>query len=143
MRSKRGERAIFGLVLTLGALAFAAVSGHAEPTPGAGVAPNIADAGADAAAPTHPPVTAPNYAFIAASGDQPIRVLPAAAPGPRALVYLHGYCGDINAVGAFVPAAAFLPRDRKTVARSITATAACGIAPTAHTSSTPTVRKII
>jgi len=33
-------------------------------------------------------------------------VLPAASSeSKRAIVYLHGYCGDVNAVGAFVPAA--------------------------------------
>jgi predicted esterase len=106
MRSKRAERAIFGLVLTFSALAFVVRSSHAESTPGSAVAPNIADAGTDAALPTHPPVPPPNYALLDASGDHPIRVLPAATPGPRVLVYLHGYCGDINAVGAFVPAAA-------------------------------------
>jgi predicted esterase len=106
MRKERVERAIFGALLALGALALAAASGHAESTPGAAMAPGLTDAGADATAPTHPPVPAPNYTFIEASGDHPIRVLPAAAPGPRALVYLHGYCGDINAVGAFVPTAA-------------------------------------
>jgi predicted esterase len=109
MRRTRAERAIFGLVLALGALALAVRSGHAETTPratNAAIATDATDAGADAALPTHPPVPAPNYTFIEASGDQPIRVLPAATPGPRVLVYLHGYCGDINAVGAFVPAAA-------------------------------------
>ncbi|HTA88517.1 MAG TPA: hypothetical protein VK745_03040, partial [Polyangiaceae bacterium] len=51
-------------------------------------------------------VTPPNYTLVDAGWDRPIRVLPAATPGPRALVYLHGYCGDVNAPGAFVPAAA-------------------------------------
>jgi pimeloyl-ACP methyl ester carboxylesterase len=90
-------------------------SGHADPAPAAPAAsaapvatatPDIADAGSDATVPTHPPVTPPSYALIEASGDKPLRVLPAAKPGARALVYLHGYCGDVNAVGAFVPAAA-------------------------------------
>ncbi len=56
--------------------------------------------------PPHPPVPTPNFHYVDATWDQEIRVLPAAQPGPRVLVYLHGYCGDINAVGAFVPAAA-------------------------------------
>jgi predicted esterase len=106
MRKERADRAIFGALLVLGVLALAVRNSHAEPTPGAVGVPDIADAGVDAALPTHPPVPPPNYTFIDASGDQPIRVLPAATPGPRVLVYLHGYCGDVNAVGAFVPAAA-------------------------------------
>ena len=71
-----------------------------------------ADAGSDASAPpapslpTHIPVTPPSYEVLDAGSDRPIRVLPAAKPGRRVLVYLHGYCGDVNAVGAFVPAAA-------------------------------------
>jgi len=105
MRKERAKQAFFGALLALGALALAAASGHAEPTPAAS-AMLANDAGADAAPATHPPVPPPNYTLLEASGDQPIRVLPAATPGPRALVYLHGYCGDVNAVGAFVPAAA-------------------------------------
>jgi predicted esterase len=105
MRKQRAERAFLGALFVLGALALAAASGRAEPTPAAPALP-ASDAGADAALPRHPPVPPPNYTFIDASGDQPIRVLPAATPLPRALVYLHGYCGDVNAVGAFVPAAA-------------------------------------
>jgi predicted esterase len=42
---------------------------------------------------------------VEAGWDRPIRILPAAEPSRRVLVYLHGYCGDVNAVGAFVPAA--------------------------------------
>jgi predicted esterase len=57
-------------------------------------------------APPHLLVTPPNYTLVDAGWDRPIRVLPAATPGPRVLVYLHGYCGDVNAPGAFVPAAA-------------------------------------
>src|SRR6185369_16432870 len=55
---------------------------------------------------THIPVTPPSYEVLDAGSDRPIRVLPAQSPGRRVLVYLHGYCGDVNAVGAFVPAAA-------------------------------------
>ena len=51
-------------------------------------------------------VPPPNFALVDAGWDRPIRVLAAAEPGRRALVYLHGYCGDVNAVRAFVPAAA-------------------------------------
>jgi len=71
-----------------------------------------ADAGSEASAPpapslpTHIPVTPPSYEVLDAGSDRPIRVLPAQSPGRRVLVYLHGYCGDVNAVGAFVPAAA-------------------------------------
>jgi len=57
------------------------------------------------ALPTHIPVTPPNYEVLDAGSDRPIRVLPKAQPGRRVLVYLHGYCGDVNAVGAFASAA--------------------------------------
>ncbi|MES1174899.1 MAG: hypothetical protein ABUL62_11280 [Myxococcales bacterium] len=86
-----------------------ATHGHgAEPTNGVAPSPAaVLDAGSDApAAPTHPPVTPPPYALVDAGWDRPIRVLPSAEPSRRVLVYLHGYCGDVNAVGAFVPAAA-------------------------------------
>jgi predicted esterase len=58
--------------------------------------------------PTRIPVTPPNYELLDAGSDRPIRVLPAANAGAsrRVLVYLHGYCGDVNAVGAFVPTVA-------------------------------------
>jgi len=58
------------------------------------------------ALPTHIPVTPPDYEVLDAGSDRPIRVLKAAQPGRRVLVYLHGHCGDVNAVGAFVPVAA-------------------------------------
>jgi hypothetical protein len=113
MRKVRVERAIFAGLLALGALSLTLRAGRAEPTPGTAPAPGtaaapaLADAGSDAAVvPSHPPVTPPSYALVDAGFDKPVRVLPAATPGPRALVYLHGYCGDVNAVGAFVPAAA-------------------------------------
>jgi predicted esterase len=93
-----------GAGLGLGALGLSTQSRGAE-TPKS--APALSDAGADAAPlPTHPPVTPPPYQIVDAGWDRPIRVLPAAQPGRRVLVYLHGYCGDVNAVGAFVPAAA-------------------------------------
>ncbi|MEP7049578.1 MAG: hypothetical protein ABJB12_04465, partial [Pseudomonadota bacterium] len=56
--------------------------------------------------PAHAAVPTPNFHYVDATWDREVRVLPAVTPGPRVLVYLHGYCGDINAVGAFVPAAA-------------------------------------
>ena len=98
------------LALGLAALALSNRSGGAEP-PRAATSAALAslDAGIDADAapvPTHPPVTPPNFELVDAGKDRPIRVLPAARPGRRVLVYLHGYCGDVNAVGAFVPAAA-------------------------------------
>ena len=66
-----------------------------------------ADSGAtEPALPNHPPPAPPNFTLVDAGTDRPIRVLPAAVPSRRVLVYLHGYCGDVNAVGAFVPAAA-------------------------------------
>ena len=101
--------------LALVALVHATHSGGAEPPPAAPLvvpAPAV-DAGRDAGAPpapalpTHIPVTPPSYEVLDAGSDRPIRVLPAATAGSRrVLVYLHGYCGDVNAVGAFVPAAA-------------------------------------
>src|SRR6478609_8164210 len=77
-------------------------------TPGAAFAAPVSDAAGPPAPtlPTHIPVTPPDYEVLDAGSDRPIRVLPAAQPGRRVLVYLHGYCGDVNAVGAFVPAAA-------------------------------------
>jgi pimeloyl-ACP methyl ester carboxylesterase len=110
--------------LALAALAHAAHSGGAEtpptaPTATASAVPPSAPSAAspsapngDAAAPsasslpTHIPVTPPDYEVLDAGTDRPIRILPSAQPGRRVLVYLHGYCGDVNAVGAFVPAAA-------------------------------------
>jgi len=102
------------LALALAALVHAAPSGGAEPPPPAAAA--ALDAGSHAPAlptpvlPTHIPVTPPNYELLDAGSDRPIRVLPAATPGRRVIVYLHGHCGDVNAVGAFVPAAAATAR---------------------------------
>lgn len=56
--------------------------------------------------PPHLLVTPPNYVLVDATWDKPIRALPGAPENKRAIVYLHGYCGDVNAPGAFVPAAA-------------------------------------
>jgi len=93
--------------LALIALVHATHSGGAEPPPASTRAAEGLAAGlATPALPTHIPVTPPNYELLDADSDRPIRVLPAANPGRRVLVYLHGYCGDVNAVGAFVPAAA-------------------------------------
>ena len=93
--------------LTLAALAHTTPSGGAESPPAAASA--VLDVGRDSPAlPTHIPVTPPNYELLDAGSDRPIRLLPA-APGTRSrrvIVYLHGYCGDVNAVGAFVPTAA-------------------------------------
>jgi pimeloyl-ACP methyl ester carboxylesterase len=73
----------------------------------AGSAGGVGGAPLAPALPTHIPVTPPSYEVLDAGSDRPIRVLPAAtASSRRVLVYLHGYCGDVNAVGAFVPAAA-------------------------------------
>jgi len=99
--------------LSLAALGRTTPSGGAQPT---SAATSVAlDAGTLATAlpapapalPTHIPVTAPNYEVLDAGSDRPIRILPAATASPnrRVMVYLHGYCGDVNAVGAFVPAA--------------------------------------
>ena len=94
------------LALGMCALGLSTRSRGAEAPNGPALAA-VLDAGSDAApAPTHPPVTPPPYTVVDAGWDRPIRVLPAAEPSRRVLVYLHGYCGDVNAVGAFVPAAA-------------------------------------
>jgi predicted esterase len=65
------------------------------------------DAGS-AALPTRirAPFTQPDFKLVDAGQDRPIRVLPSTHRSRRVLVYLHGYCGDVNAVGAFMPAAA-------------------------------------
>jgi len=106
------------LALALTALAHAGRSGGAEFPPASSAVPSATIAAPPSAAssdapppsvpalPTHIPVTPPDYEVLDAGSDRPIRVLPAAQPGRRVLVYLHGYCGDVNAVGAFVPAAA-------------------------------------
>lgn len=107
----RGARWL-AVVVALGLAGLGIASrGHGAETPPSGAplasASAVLDAGTDASpVPTHPPVTPPNFQIIDAGKDRPIRVLPATTPGPRVLVYLHGYCGDVNAVGAFVPAAA-------------------------------------
>jgi predicted esterase len=100
------------LVFGVCALGLATPSRGAEPPNGVAPLPAVAvataasDAGADPAPiPSHP-VTKPPYTLVDAGWDRPIRVLPSARPSRRVLVYLHGYCGDVNAVGAFVPAAA-------------------------------------
>jgi pimeloyl-ACP methyl ester carboxylesterase len=92
--------------LALAALGHATHSGGAEhPRPLPAI--EARDAGSDAPVlPTHIPVTPPNYELLDANSDRPIRVLRAKNPGRRVLVYLHGYCGDVNAVGAFAPTAA-------------------------------------
>ncbi|MEI9951498.1 MAG: hypothetical protein WDO74_21600 [Pseudomonadota bacterium] len=93
--------------LALAALVHTTHSGaESPPTAAPEVTP---DAGSGAVTlPTHIPVTPPNYELLDAGSDRPIRILPAASanPGRRVLVYLHGYCGDVNAVGAFAPVAA-------------------------------------
>ena len=96
-----------GCALILAALVRTTISGGAESK--LVVALPTLDAGSDAATlPTHIPITPPNYEVLDAGSDRPIRILPAATatPSRRVLVYLHGYCGDVNAVGAFVPTAA-------------------------------------
>jgi hypothetical protein len=103
--------AALAALATLG-VSLSARSGHAQASPAEpnlSVAPpanTATDAGASAS--DTPPQLAvpPNFRLVDAGWDRPIRVLPAARPNRRVLVYLHGYCGDVNAVGAFVPAAA-------------------------------------
>ena len=86
----------------------AAAGGSNSPTPATPTPAPPAPATPSPTLPTHIPVPPPNYEVLDAGSDRPIRVLPAAPANPsrRVLVYLHGYCGDVNAVGAFVPAAA-------------------------------------
>ena len=103
--------ALLPLGLVCAALGLASHVRGAESPPGTApaAASSALDAGLEAGAPprpTHPPVPPPPYTFVDAGADRPIRVLAAAEPSRRVLVYLHGYCGDVNAVGAFVPAAA-------------------------------------
>jgi len=106
------------LALALTALAHSRRSGGAEsPSAASSAVPSATSAVPSAATssdgppasvptlPTHIPVTPPDYELLDAASDRPIRVLPAAQPGRRVLVYLHGYCGDVNAVGAFAPTA--------------------------------------
>jgi predicted esterase len=95
-----------GCALALAALVHTRHSGGAEPPLPQPLLPEAPDAGSVPTLPTHIPVPAPNYELLDAGSDRPIRVLPARNPGRRVLVYLHGYCGDVNAVGAFVPSAA-------------------------------------
>jgi pimeloyl-ACP methyl ester carboxylesterase len=95
--------------LALAALVHASHSGGAEPPLATAPAAQDTDSDTGSAAatlPTHIPVTPPNYELLDAGSDRPIRLLPAQSPGRRVLVYLHGYCGDVNAVGAFAPTAA-------------------------------------
>jgi predicted esterase len=118
-RSGRALLAIVSLTALAAGVSFAARSGRADPSASGriatlsppasstGVSSQLPDGSAGAAddAP-HPVVPAPDFRLVDAGWDRPIRVLPAIEPGRRVLVYLHGYCGDVNAVGAFVPAAA-------------------------------------
>jgi predicted esterase len=104
----------------LAVLCFGARGGRADTAPSRQIASVSGSVSAAPPAPTPPPenststpdgaphllVAPPNYAIVDAGWDRPIRVLPSPTPGKRALVYLHGYCGDVNAPGAFVPAAA-------------------------------------
>jgi predicted esterase len=102
-------------------LAFGVRRGRADTPPQQSIASAAASVSAAAPAPTpttpdngmgtpdgppHLLVSPPSYELVDAGWDRPIRVLPAAAPSRRVLVYLHGYCGDVNAPGAFAPAAA-------------------------------------
>ena len=112
-------RLALGAVVLFATLA-AVLRSQAEPTPAApaGAIAKVAplpsaaaseptpNPGADATEVPHLLVTPPNYAFVDATWDRPLRVLASAEASKRVLVYLHGYCGDVNAVGAFVPAAA-------------------------------------
>jgi hypothetical protein len=104
----------------LAVLGFGARGSRAENAPSSPIASVSAAPSAAAPAPTPLPdngasapdgaphllVTPPNYAIVDAGWDRPIRVLPSPSASQRPLVYLHGYCGDVNAPGAFVPAAA-------------------------------------
>ncbi len=104
MRSPGAARSSLAVSLLLCSLALLVRRGGAELAAGPVAALPSNDAGSIAES-AHP-VPAPDFRLVDATWDRPIRVLPAASPGSRALVYLHGYCGDVNAVGAFVPAAA-------------------------------------
>lgn len=78
----------------------AAVTGPVAPAP-------TSDGGIEAPPPRiKAPFTQPNFTILDAGKDRPVRLLKSASPSRRVMVYLHGYCGDVNAVGAFLPAAA-------------------------------------
>jgi predicted esterase len=115
----------FGVIVLLAGLALGpARAGHAEPAraapPTSAIARVAPGPSAASSAPTPNPdpsatsgdasphllVAPPSYTLVDATWDRPIAVLPAAEPRRRVLVYLHGYCGDVNAPGAFAPAAA-------------------------------------
>lgn len=111
MKGTRWLASLLALGLALPLLA--THNGHAEApsdpqsTAESGLLNAPGDGGAPPAnLPTHDPITPPRFEIVDGGWDRPIRVLPAAVAGRRVLVYLHGYCGDVNAVGAFVPAAA-------------------------------------
>jgi predicted esterase len=116
----RRPLALVAACALLAVLGFGARRGRADGPPSSPIASVSAAVSARAPAPTPPPdnpssaadapphllVAPPNYTIVEAGWDRPIRVLPSRTASPRALVYLHGYCGDVNAPGAFVPAAA-------------------------------------
>ncbi|MBX3181571.1 MAG: hypothetical protein KIT72_13130 [Polyangiaceae bacterium] len=67
---------------------------------------------AEEAPPASPPPTLPagitvgSVVRLPVPGDAPVLVVHAPAPVRRAAVYLHGVCGDIEAIGAFAEVAA-------------------------------------
>jgi len=101
-------RVAIGLGLLGSMLSPLRVSRGASAPPSAAPAtstPTPTPASAPAEAPPQPSVTPPSYVLVDATWDKPIRALPGRGENHRAIVYLHGYCGDVNAPGAFVPAA--------------------------------------
>jgi pimeloyl-ACP methyl ester carboxylesterase len=117
---RRSALLLVSACVALGVVPLTARRGHADSAPGKAIASVSPAASATPSAPTPTPdpsaapadaaprllVTPPNYTLVDATWDRPIRVLAPPQAGKRALVYLHGYCGDVNAPGAFVSAAA-------------------------------------
>jgi predicted esterase len=76
-------------------------SGNAASVPPSVSAPAVPSAPSAASGPP----SAPTFALVDAGWDRPLRVLPSPDNPRRPLIYLHGYCGDVNAALSFADAA--------------------------------------
>ncbi|HEY2405120.1 MAG TPA: hypothetical protein VGI10_03910 [Polyangiaceae bacterium] len=93
-----------GLVCLGAAPAVSAIA----PSPAASTSPSEPGVASPAPAPSEPPKFAfapPAYRVLEDAMDPALYVLDGRVPNGRVLIYLHGYCGDINAIGAFAEAA--------------------------------------